>query len=544
MISQVELANTFDVWRVKTNQLITIANDLKEGNLLSTGTISIDNSGGFEGNVALNVKSGLIQGDAGLLSNVGAPGSIKNVKLENAAVTVTATQGQIILSTGSLALGSTVYLNVANLTVNSNDVSVANIASANVVNAVHRIATVADIRSNLAFANANSAGAAALSAFETANAVNAVVTSMNTSVTTTLNLVSGINANSIAAHEKANLAFLASNIAYAQANAAYDQANTALAGINSKLPLSGGTITGDLIVQGNTYFTNTLTFNVADPLIILSANNIAGDTVDIGFAAVYNNGSSNLYTGFFRDATSKEYYVFDSYLDNPSLNDINTQAIGISTLNAKINTSNIVVSETLILGGDNVKPFIINVGAAANALAILAYAQANAAGGVGAPPNTALGANGDLRGTISISNNFIYVAANDWTDGGVTWKTIPLRQFEERTPYVMMPFFYGTPPPAAPLFFNAAPFPYQLPANLVGSIVIANTAPSGVATFTVYRNFANIGTIRFAAATKTATFNVAQTNFNTGDTFAIINSPAADGTISNIMLTIQGYRTT
>ena len=73
------------------------------------------------------------------------------------------------------------------------------------------------------------------------------------------------------------------------------------------------TIAGNLIVQGTQTITNTDTLNVADPLIYLAANNYSGDAVDIGFAANYFDGATQRHTGFFRDAGTKEYYVFDNY---------------------------------------------------------------------------------------------------------------------------------------------------------------------------------------------------------------------------------------
>lgn len=72
------------------------------------------------------------------------------------------------------------------------------------------------------------------------------------------------------------------------------------------------TISGNLTVQGSHTTVNTSTLNVVDPLIILASNNTS-DAVDIGFAAHYNDGSTNRHTGFFRDAGTKEYHVFDNY---------------------------------------------------------------------------------------------------------------------------------------------------------------------------------------------------------------------------------------
>jgi hypothetical protein len=95
------------------------------------------------------------------------------------------------------------------------------------------------------------------------------------------------------------------------------------------------TIAGNLIVQGTQTVTNTNTLNIADPLIYLAANNYSGDAVDIGFAANYFDGSTQRHTGFFRDAGTKEYYVFDNY--TPELSGNNQ----IDVANSSFNKANV-----------------------------------------------------------------------------------------------------------------------------------------------------------------------------------------------------------
>ena len=73
------------------------------------------------------------------------------------------------------------------------------------------------------------------------------------------------------------------------------------------------TISGNLTVQGSHTTVNTSTLNVVDPLIILASNN-SSDAVDIGFAGHYTDGDDVArHTGFFRDAGTKEYHLFDNY---------------------------------------------------------------------------------------------------------------------------------------------------------------------------------------------------------------------------------------
>ena len=96
------------------------------------------------------------------------------------------------------------------------------------------------------------------------------------------------------------------------------------------------TIAGNLTVQGTQTTVNTATLNVVDPLIILASNN-SSDAVDIGFAGHYTDGSSVArHTGFFRDAGTKEYYVFDGYTPELTGN-------SIDVANASFNKANVNV---------------------------------------------------------------------------------------------------------------------------------------------------------------------------------------------------------
>lgn len=96
------------------------------------------------------------------------------------------------------------------------------------------------------------------------------------------------------------------------------------------------TIAGNLTVQGTQTTINTVTLNIADPLLILASNNTS-DAIDIGFAGHYSDGATSKHTGFFRDAGTKEYYVFDEY--TPELFGNNTIDVAHASFNkANINT--------------------------------------------------------------------------------------------------------------------------------------------------------------------------------------------------------------
>ncbi len=164
---------------------------------------------------------------------------------------------------------------------------------------------------------------------------------------------------------------------------------------NSQTITGNLAITGSLTVSGNAYTIDSETLVVSDPLIYLAGNNYVSDIVDIGFVANYNNGSANLHTGIFRDATNKEYYVFDSYDKEPNPNHIDTGANGfsIAVLNATLKTSN------LILGGINAISWIASAYDKANAANVLAY-------------NTGIGANAFAAATIAGANTAVGAGAN------------------------------------------------------------------------------------------------------------------------------------
>lgn len=90
-------------------------------------------------------------------------------------------------------------------------------------------------------------------------------------------------------------------------------------------------ISGDLTVSGNVTTTNVSTISVADPLIFLAANNTT-DLLDIGFVGHYSNGSANIHTGLFRDASDGGIYKLfaGSEQELSGNNTVNTAANGFT----------------------------------------------------------------------------------------------------------------------------------------------------------------------------------------------------------------------
>jgi len=215
---------------------------------------------------------------------------------------------------------------------------------------------------NSAFAVSNSAASYANSAFLSANNIAGVNLTQNTNITNV-----GTYAN--AAFLQANTPSHVANSAASYANSAYTRANNSINAntggtITGSLTISGGnlSVTGNLIISGNTVTQNVSSLNIADPLIYLAANNYSSDVVEIGFAANYYDGSTQRHTGVFREASNKEFYVFDNYDKEPDANliDINDASFRVATLNANVK------STTVTIKGIDLLPYVNNAYTAAN----------------------------------------------------------------------------------------------------------------------------------------------------------------------------------
>ena len=92
------------------------------------------------------------------------------------------------------------------------------------------------------------------------------------------------------------------------------------------------TVSGDLIVSGDTTTVNTATLAVEDPLISMATGNNSADAVDIGFYGLYDtSGSQDLYGGLFRDASdSGKWKLFKDNQAVPTTT-VNTSGTGYAT---------------------------------------------------------------------------------------------------------------------------------------------------------------------------------------------------------------------
>jgi hypothetical protein len=127
--------------------------------------------------------------------------------------------------------------------------------------------------------------------------------------------IAGVTTQASAAFNQANTATNNASGASTLAQAAFDTANNKFN--SSGGTISGGvTISGDLIVAGNTTSVSANNLIIDDPMIVLANNNTTTDLLDIGFIGHYGpevSPGENRHTGIVRHALSNEYYVFYNY---------------------------------------------------------------------------------------------------------------------------------------------------------------------------------------------------------------------------------------
>lgn len=82
---------------------------------------------------------------------------------------------------------------------------------------------------------------------------------------------------------------------------------------NKNVEITGGlSVTGNLIVSGDTTYVNTSINLTYDSLIELAANNTVGDVLDIGFYGKHEGVDGTAVTGLVRNAGTSDYYLFDN----------------------------------------------------------------------------------------------------------------------------------------------------------------------------------------------------------------------------------------
>ena len=219
------------------------------------------------------------------------------------------------------------------------------------------LAGVAAANSNISFLTGFSQNAfnKANAAYDYANSLSGGVTSFTQA---SFDKANSANVLAQTGFDKANSANVLAQAAFDKANSANVLAQSSYNTANLKFNTSGGNITGDvfitansnlvvtgnLTVQGNLITTNTQSFTVADPLILLGTGNYFSDLKDIGFVSHYNDGV-NAHAGLFRDYGTKEWYLFKGYtpeVDTTNAIDIDDASFKTANLNADIVRGNLI----------------------------------------------------------------------------------------------------------------------------------------------------------------------------------------------------------
>ena len=278
--------------------------------------------------------------------------SVTTITLGTNTVNSSVFTGTAYLSNNATNLGghpASYYANSSDpATAYANAVSVAATDASNkAITAYSNATAFAIIRANNAFINAVSVSST--------DASNKADTAYSNAVTYADTKAAAAYSNAIAYSGNASLAY-ANAIAYAASNSYVNSTFAPLASpiLTGLLTVSGdATISGNLVVNGTAITVNTTQINVTDSLMYLATDNEISDTLDIGFAGHYNNGSgANGHTGFIRSAITKKYYLFQNYqpefFSNNNVDVANTST-GIQM--ADLVVGNLVANSTLIVTG-------------------------------------------------------------------------------------------------------------------------------------------------------------------------------------------------
>ena len=90
--------------------------------------------------------------------------------------------------------------------------------------------------------------------------------------------------------------------------------------------------------------------------------------------------------------------------------------------------------------------------------------------------------------------------------------------------------------------------PFTFPANFIGSVAVAGTAPNMAISYTLAYirgvSTTTIGTINYAAGVKTASFTSSAYTALVGDIITLTSPPTQDASLANLGIVVLGTRTT
>ena len=260
------------------------------------------------------------------------------------------------------------WSNVSNSWTSSNATSLIVAANSTVSGVVRILDSYANTSTNIA-ASVNSVKVAYDTAVTAQNmASNAYSNAATLAASAYTNAVSYADTKAATAYSNA-VAYAASNTyvnttfaplagaTFTGAIAAGNTTVTGFANVTGTLQVGGQTtIGGNLVVNGTTITVNTSQINVTDSLLYLASNNEISDSLDIGFAAHYNNGAgANGHTGLIRSATTKKYYLFQNYQPEFFANnniDVANTSTGIQM--ADLVVGNFTANNTLAAGNTTI----------------------------------------------------------------------------------------------------------------------------------------------------------------------------------------------
>ena len=291
--AEIQWSNTLSSWRIK--DVLNVDDSTAYANIVTSNLTS------------LTTRAGIVQLTDSIsstsTSTAATPNSVK-VASDQANGAFTQANNAASFANSAYAFANTGYLQANNAASFANGAFARSNSAFNVTNVAFSFANTAGSFANGAFTQANNAASFANSAYAFANT----------------------------GYTQANNAASFANGAFARANSAYDVANT-------KYSSSGGTVSGDVTVTGNltingtTTTINTQTVDVTDSLIKLAKNNTSGDTIDIGFYGPYQTGGFTRYTGLFRKAADKFYFV-QGLVADPTSNTTTFTSLNRSTVDA------------------------------------------------------------------------------------------------------------------------------------------------------------------------------------------------------------------
>lgn len=174
----------------------------------------------------------------------------------------------------------------------------------------------------------------------------------NSTVNTVVNSV-GISINGGAASLTATTVtagLLGGNQINATANISFTGANVSLP--NANLSVKDLNLSGNLTVLGTVTTIDATNLQVKDSMIKLADQN-AADTIDEGFYAVYNDGSTR-YRGLVYDASNGNFMLFSNTLAEPTTTlDTSNTSLAVATLRAYLTSGNLISNSTGVFIGAN-----------------------------------------------------------------------------------------------------------------------------------------------------------------------------------------------